>query len=209
MICKKGEKDISGQRFGMLTAIKRDFSKNGREVFWIFQCDCGEVKSINKKRFTQQKTKSCGCLQKDAARISISRFNNRQGFEAHLSSKDPLYDIWKAIKQRCLNPNNQDYARYGGRGITICDRWAKSFTNFINDMGQRPMGATIDRIDNNKGYSPDNCRWATMKEQCTNRSSNRNVTINGVTYRTISDAERATGLTRMQIRHGLKNKTYY
>lgn len=199
--CSKERVDITGQKFGRLTAIERDWSKQGAEVFWWFKCDCGNTKSINKKKFTQKKTLSCGCVQKDKAKVAMMVFNKEQGKNIHLSSNDLLYDVWKSMKQRCFNPKNKDYGKYGGRGITVCDEWANSFEQFFADMGERPIGGTIERIDNNKGYYPNNCRWATMKEQCNNRSTNRAIVVDGVKYKTISEAEEKTNYTRAQIRH--------
>ena len=211
MICANNEKNISGQRFARLIAIKRDWSKEGNEVFWFFKCDCGNVKSMNKKGFSQKRRVSCGCAQKETARKSISDYNKGMGREAHGKTDHELYPTWVGMKKRCYNTNDVDYGRYGGRGISICDRWLKSFQNFLDDMGERPNGYTIDRIDNDGNYEPSNCRWASMKTQCLNRSTSREVSINGVTYPTVREASRATGLSEIQIRYrycGLREKMY-
>lgn len=94
----------------------------------------------------------------------------------------PLYTVWQGMLNRCRNPKNPQYHRYGGRGITVCDSWKKSFQNFVNDMGERPEGHTLDRINNDLGYSPTNCRWATRKQQQNNRYNTIKVVIEGVEY---------------------------
>lgn len=102
--------------------------------------------------------------------------------KSHLQSNTPEYQSYHAMKKRCLNPNSNDYHRYGGRGITVCDRWLESFENFIADMGKKPdSDYSIGRIDNDKGYSPENCRWETAKEQMNNKSTNHVITFNGKT----------------------------
>lgn len=108
------------------------------------------------------------------------------------SPAHPTYLSWVRMKQRCLNPRAADYSRYGGRGITVCDRW-DTFENFLADMGQRPARHVLDRINNDGHYQPDNCRWVTIRESCRNRSSSKRVTINGVT-RTLVEWGEVTGL---------------
>jgi hypothetical protein len=101
----------------------------------------------------------------------------------------PLYSTWRGIKSRCYNKNNPSYHRYGGRGITVCERWQHDFHIFVSDMGERPVGYTIERIDNNLGYSPENCKWATMKEQLLNRHNTVLLTIEGKVYKATELAE--------------------
>lgn len=100
-------------------------------------------------------------------------------------TQHPLYPVWHSMKARCTNPNNPSWHRYGGRGISVCARWSEygtGFQNFLADMGERPQGFTLDRIDNNKGYNPENCRWTTRKQQQWNMEATRSVTIGGVEY---------------------------
>lgn len=211
MICANNERNISGLSHGKLTAIKRDWSRTGKEIFWWFHCECGNLKSMNKKTLTQKRYVSCGCAQKEVARKSMIKYNKSAGHELHGNGSHELYAVWKSMKGRCYNKKSADYNRYGGRGIVVCDRWIDSFSGFLDDMGERPEGSTIDRIDNDGNYEPSNCRWATMKTQCSNRSTSREVEINGTTYPTIREASERTGLSVMQIRYrycGLREKMY-
>lgn len=141
-------------------------------IEYMCRCDCGEEKTVEFSRL--QYTKSCGCLK-----LGIGKKNTSHGHSAG-GSTSPTYRTWVNIKGRCLYPCHKYYNHYGGRGITICDRWKDSFENFLADMGVRPeVKCTIDRIDNSKGYSPENCRWATMKEQQRNRTNNRIISAFG------------------------------
>lgn len=121
----------------------------------------------------------------------------------HGMADTPTYQIWANMKDRCANPNNASFERwYGGAGISVCERWATSFENFLVDMGKRPSGMSLDRIDGTKGYEPGNCRWATDEEQHNNKKSNRKVTYNGVTQG-IAQWARATGIgeNTLYLRH--------
>ena len=166
-IIKKGEK------YNNLTAIGFNYrDKKGRQC-WLFRCDCGNKKVIDVSAVKSGHTKSCGCLHKEKA--SIQGKKNK----THGMIKTKEYKVWDSIKQRCLNKNHKAYKNYGGRGIKVCKSWLK-FENFFKDMGKRPKGLTIDRIDNNGNYEPKNCRWATMKEQSNNTRNNIFISINGV-----------------------------
>lgn len=149
-------KDISGQTSGMLVAVRATGSKNGRRL-WLCKCDCGGFITVDTNKFTKQHTKSCGCLPKSP--------NSTRG-PAHVTR---TYRIWQAMKKRCYYEKNDNFYKYGGRGITVCDRWRYSFQNFAADMGDPPtVKHTLDRIDGTKGYAKENCRWATPKEQAAN-----------------------------------------
>ena len=163
-IIKKGDK------FNRLTAIK--FNRKGKlgEQHWLFKCDCGKEKVICVAHVKRGTTKSCGCLHKEMVIMRNTTDNLKHG-----KCETGVYKSWDSMKQRCLNENKTTYKDYGGRGITICDRWLK-FENFFEDMGDRPDGKTLDRIDNNLGYSKSNCRWATRKEQANNTRGNHLLT---------------------------------
>ncbi len=122
----------------------------------------------------------------------------------HGMAYTPTWSAWKHMKRRCLNVKTAEYQRYGGRGITVCERWCNSFADFLADVGLRPDGMTLDRIDNNGNYEPGNCRWATRKEQSSNMRTNRTITVDGAT-RTIAEWARIVGMNRSAIRHRLES----
>lgn len=188
--CKRKAVDISGEKFNRLTAIQRDYSKDKPEPYWVFKCDCGNVKSYIKNAVMKRKIKSCGCLHAEKSRSRITHYNTTHGL-----SKSKTYQIWKGVKDRCFNNCNSGFKNYGGRGITMCDRWL-DYRNFLSDMGDVPENMSIERIDNNGNYEPSNCKWADRIEQGNNRRNNRRVVIDGAEYNTVADACRATGLTR-------------
>jgi len=155
--------DITGQRFGRLVAIKPlESTKQG--IKWAFKCDCGKdyVKFAKAVKINADK-KSCGCLQKEIYSNRCKTLNRTHGM-----TYTPEWNSWVNMKDRCSNPNAPKYHHYGGRGITIFNEWLK-FENFFKDMGNRPKGTTLDRINVNGNYEPGNCRWATHLEQRHNR----------------------------------------
>ena len=173
---KRVKNDLTGQRFGRLTVIGVD-DRNTRKTYFYCQCDCGKVKSVRSDGLISGAVRSCGCLKKDQDRINLTA-NHK-----HKMSHTRPYEIWQGMKGRCYNIHDARYDRYGGRGITVCDEWKDNFSEFHQwalNNGYRD-DLTIDRIDNDKGYSPENCRWADSETQCRNRRTNIKITIGNST----------------------------
>ena len=171
--------DITGMKFGKLTALYAEEIKGEGRYQWVCKCDCGNLTKATSTELKSGVRFSCGCSR-----------------TKHGMSESRLYHIWKGMKQRCTDETVSCYKNYGGRGITICEEWM-NFVPFMEWAYSHGYSddLTLDRIDNNKGYSPDNCRWATREEQCSNQRTNRNITCNGETH-TISQWARITGLKR-------------
>lgn len=163
--------DLTGIRFGRLVVIRRAGQRNSFAL-WACACDCGGSAVVMGVSLRRGATKSCGCLRRD---VSTARFTT------HGAVGTPEHCSWNAMLGRCNNPNNKKWSRYGGRGITVCERW-REFENFLADMGHRPsISHSIDRINNEGNYEPSNCRWATQSQQQNNRSTNLNLSAFGMT----------------------------
>lgn len=169
----KPRKNPIGKRYGRL--LVTGFShKVGRQYYYNCICDCGkEVVKHSHYLFSDVfHHKSCGCWHMELVNETC---------KTHGMARTPTYKTWCEIKHRCYNPNCSQYKNYGARGIKMCDRWFYSYENFLEDMGERPKGMSIDRIDVNGDYEPSNCRWADLKTQCNNRRNNIYIEYNGET----------------------------
>ena len=177
---------IVGRVFGRLTVLSRspEIGRQG-QTRWICRCVCGTEKTIYRTSLFNGSTQSCGCLKRENNIL----FRNRT---THGKTHTPVYQVWTNILTRCRNKKSTRWHRYGGRGITMCERWM-TFENFYADMGDPPEGMELDRIDNDKGYSFDNCRWATRTQQANNRSNNTLIAYNGRTQ-TIAQWAHETGV---------------
>ena len=152
---RKRLRDLTGRIFGRLTVV----SKEGNSK-WLCQCDCGNMTICQGSSLNGEKTKSCGCLRRE-------RRSTLNGL-----SHTPTYNSWRCMIYRCTNANDKKWKYYGGRGVSVCDRWL-NFENFLSDMGERPDGKTIDRIDPYGNYEPDNCRWLDRLKQNSNRRNSK------------------------------------
>lgn len=174
--------DIRGNRYGRLTVKEFAYQKEGkvsRTTYWLCECNCGNIKAISSRDLKSGKTKSCGCIKKEKSRahcksMATMCIKNRR-----------LYAVWRSMKSRCLNPNRPEYKNYGGRGITICEEWRNSFDSFCTwalssgyDENAIRSKCTIDRIDNDGNYEPDNCRWVDAKVQNNNKRNSRKQAVN-------------------------------
>jgi len=164
-----------GDRFGLWTVVDLG-PKKKRHHTYLCKCECGGIRHVYRDHLVYGK--SSGCLKCKTVK--------------HGMYGTPEYKSWIAMRHRCSNPNHIAFHRYGGRGISVCSRW-DSFENFLADMGKKPIGCSLDRIDNNKGYSPENCRWASHREQSNNTKQNRLVSYGGANY-TISQLSEKLGI---------------
>jgi len=140
---------------------------------WLCRCECGSERVINGIVLRDERSRSCGCLKSEVTTARSTKHGHSSN--THLT---PTYHSWVGMMQRCTNPNSRAYADYGGRGIKVCARW-RAFANFLEDMGEKPLGLSLDRLDNDRAYGPNNCRWATAIEQARNKRSSRVIEFGG------------------------------
>lgn len=183
--------DISGKRFGRILVLKYVGKSK-----WLCRCDCGNEKIIRRDALIQGRTKSCGCFQKEIAAKQV-----RQRSLKHGDFGTKLYGIWAGMKRRCYNPRTKYYKDYGGRGITVCDEWKNDYSKFkewalANGYQE---GLSIERVDVNKGYSPDNCKFITINEQNSNKRISIRLQYQGKEY-SIKELSKLTGIKERTIR---------
>jgi len=186
---KKGQHNNSlvGKRFGNLKVISKSDNRVYGKVSWDCKCDCGETKTVPTSHLTGGYVKSCGCLKNPSGEDSPTYKHGMKG--------TPLYKIWQHMKQRCNRKTHRQYDDYGGRGIKVCDRWEGSFENFYEDMADNyKEGLTIERINNNENYTPENCKWATREEQARNKRNNIEIEYDGKTFPTFKEFSEYVGV---------------
>lgn len=198
--------DLTGMRFGYLVAVRegkpRVRSNGDHRRTYDCNCDCGKDVNVLAFNLSSGHTKSCGCVSLKLNRQSHIRHGHTKNREV-----SSTYRTWAGMKSRCLNPRSKFYRNYGGRGIQICDRWLgeDGFQNFIADMGNRPNGATIDRINNNGNYEPGNCRWATRAEQNNNYRRNKFIWT-GEIFVTMKQFANAFGIPYERFRRAYRDR---
>lgn len=182
--------DLTGLRFGRLVVVRISPKRSSGNVYWHCVCDCGQTREVQRSALVSGASQSCGCLKNELS-------SRRQ--KTHGMTQTPTYSSWVSMTGRCTNPNLREWPHYGGRGITVCSQW-RNFEGFLRDMGERPLGTSLDRIDNERSYEPGNCRWATPKEQSRNKRTSRMLTYRGVT-KTITDWAEEMGVDRATLNH--------
>lgn len=199
--------EMAGLRFGRLTVLARAANARGGAVRWECVCDCGGKAVSAGYNLRRGGARSCGCLQRETVRGYAHKAHAARTKHGHCpkSGASPEHATWAAMLGRCSSPTNKQYPNYGGRGITVCERWLV-FENFLSDMGERPAGLSLDRKNNDGNYEPGNCRWATLVEQNNNTRANRRIVYRGQEM-TVAQAIRAAELptSPITIRRRLAN----
>lgn len=198
--CKRdGAAVVNPSRLVVIEVIR----KKGGKAVAVCKCACGKDKITLLAHVKSGAVKSCGCLKREVS-AKTGKLNEKHGHSSP-ATRSPTYRSWETMKSRCLNPNDRSYKDYGGRGIAVCSEW-ENFNGFLNDMGERPRGTTLDRINVNSNYCKENCRWATTKKQQRNKRNNRMVFFNGEEIPLVSLSEK-TGVPYQRlweriVRHG-------
>jgi hypothetical protein len=163
--------DLTGCVFSRWTVVSYAGAGKSRASEWLCRCECGKEKTVAGSNLRREKSRSCGCLSIELAKErrlkNIDRFTGAR--LTHGMFNTPTWRSWASMIQRCTNPARENYRYYGGRGIKVCDRWRRSFESFLADMGERPDGLTLERLENDGNYQPDNCVWASKSAQALNR----------------------------------------
>lgn len=188
--------EMIGRRFHRMLIVEYAGSSANKSVLVRCRCDCGTLKVVRLCSLERSEIKSCGCFRRECS--ASQKVGLKHGW-----ARSRTYESWSAMKHRCTNVNHAAYKHYGGRGITVCPQWRESFESFLGDLGERPVGFSLDRIDPNGNYEPGNCRWASPRIQGNNRRSNRWLNCNGITL-TLSEWAEVTGLRVTTIRERLR-----
>jgi hypothetical protein len=202
--------DETGKRFNRLLVIERLKNDKRGRASWLCKCDCGNETIVGGSTLRAGHTKSCGCIETEY-RQKFGQSNVKHG-HARLKTRHPLHYIWACMLQRCYNKKSQVYKYYGGRGISICDKWKNDYMSFHNDMirgydehikvyGKK--NTSIERVDNNGNYTPSNCKWATRAEQCINQRRILRYSYNGLTLSIREWADRI-GIKRSTLKYRIQ-----
>lgn len=179
--------NLVGRRYGRLT-VTSFICRNNWHSWWLCQCDCGGETPVRMNTLKRGKTLSCGCHRRERAIAIRSTHGHTRG-----GKLTPTYVCYRSMLSRCFNARNHAYADYGGRGITVCEAWKSNFEQFLGDMGERPDGTSLHRIENDLGYNLSNCVWGTPQQQAAGRRSSRFIVVRGV-RKCASEAARDAGL---------------
>lgn len=192
--------DETGKRYGRLLVLEVALSRKSKAPLYRCKCDCGNETMTDGTKLRNGDKRSCGCLRRETTRELGHRSTHGLRYVSE-------YRIWSSMKNRCLNENNMNYNSYGGRGVSVCEQWLESFETFLEDMEPRPsLDHSIDRVDVNGDYTPENCRWATRAEQNNNRRTSRWIEFEG-RKQTLADWAREIGVSPQCLSARLKRWT--